>query len=245
MFTGRIPSLSFCITCKNRLYQIRNTLRKNLDDNYMHKDIVDFVLVDFGSTDGLKDWIVSNFERELEEGYLRYFYTDKLDSWHASVAKNTAHLLARGEILVNLDCDNFTGVRGAAHVINHFLKNADDIVLHQARDLFNGSFGRISVRRADFIAIGGYDESLLPMGYEDVDLIERLKALGLVYVHDSCKRFNDAIPNTREEGLANIKGRVNYAEMVQKNRLKSQDNIAEGHLVANRNHFWGIQILEE
>ena len=156
--------------------------------------------------------------------------------------KEHGHLLARGDILVNLDCDNFTGERGASHVINHFIRNADDIVLHQARDLFNGSFGRISVRRTDFLAIGGYDESLLPMGYEDVDLIERLKALGLVYVHDTNERFNKSIPNTRDEGIVNIKEKVSYAEMVRKNRIKSQENIAEGRLVANKNHQMGVII---
>lgn len=45
------PSLSFCITCKNRLAQIKQTLRQNLEDNRYGRDKIEFVLVDFGSTD--------------------------------------------------------------------------------------------------------------------------------------------------------------------------------------------------
>ena len=241
MVTTRIPTLSFCITCKNRLYQIRQTLRKNLDDNLIYKDSVDFVLVDFGSSDGLKEWVASSFKEELESGYLKYYYTDALDGWHASIAKNTSHLMSNKEILVNLDCDNFTGIRGAAFVIRHFLENVNDIVLHQFLDDFNGSFGRISVKREHFLAIGGYNESLLPMGYEDVDFIERLKSIGLTYIHDGNKRYNQAIPNSREEGLVNIKEKVSYAEMVRRNRTVSENNISEGHIIANMNRDWGLR----
>lgn len=241
MLTFRIPTLSFCITCKNRFYQIRETLRQNLDDNAIYRDIVDFILVDFGSSDGLKDWVASSFKEELETGYLKYYYTDVLDSWHASIAKNTSHLLSRKDILVNLDCDNYTGIRGSAFVIRHFMENANDIVLHQVLDSFNGSFGRISVRREYFLAIGGYNESFLPMGYEDVDFIERLKSIGLTYIHDGNVKYNRSIPNSREEGLANIKEKVNYAEMVKKNMSESEYNISEGHIIANLNRDWGIR----
>ena len=51
------PSLSFCINCKNCLHQIKETLRKNLDDNILHNDFIEFVLVDFASSDGLQNWI--------------------------------------------------------------------------------------------------------------------------------------------------------------------------------------------
>lgn len=111
------PAISFCITCKNRIHQIRQTLKQNLDDNRLHRDFVEFVLVDFGSKDGLRDWVFNNFSVELASGYLKYYYTENLPHWHASVAKNTAHLCASGDILVNLDCDNFTGLWGGVMVI--------------------------------------------------------------------------------------------------------------------------------
>ncbi|MDR2773869.1 MAG: hypothetical protein LBC19_03840, partial [Tannerella sp.] len=74
--------LSFCITCKNRIHQIKQTLRKNLDDNVLCRDFIEFVLVDFGSTDGHREWILSEFTDELDSGYLRYYYTEALPFWH-------------------------------------------------------------------------------------------------------------------------------------------------------------------
>lgn len=49
--------LSFCITIKNRFSQIEKTLYQNLQDNWNTKENVDFILVDFGSTDDLKPWL--------------------------------------------------------------------------------------------------------------------------------------------------------------------------------------------
>jgi glycosyltransferase involved in cell wall biosynthesis len=68
MMKNNNTTLSFCITCKNRLHQIKQTLPQNLTDNREMKGKVDFVLVDFGSTDGLQEWIIGNFEPEIEDG---------------------------------------------------------------------------------------------------------------------------------------------------------------------------------
>lgn len=118
-----VPSPSFCITCKNRFHQISKTLRRNLDDNRLFKGLIEFILVDFGSTDGLYSWITNNFKHKMEEGYLKYYYTDELPYWHCSIAKNTSHLLAKNKILVNLDCDNYTGYNGGRFVIRQWLKH--------------------------------------------------------------------------------------------------------------------------
>src|ERR1700742_2651942 len=113
-----MKKLSFCITCKNRFHQIARTLPQNLSDNLSGKEDMEFVLVDFGSSDGLKEWVITNFKRELNSGYLKYFFTGSLEHWHASIAKNTAHYCSVGEIVVNLDCDNYTGAEGGAFVMD-------------------------------------------------------------------------------------------------------------------------------
>ena len=141
-----IPKLSFCITCKNRLYQIQDTLLKNLNDNKMYKHLIEFVLVDFGSNDGLQDWIKKDCIKYIKDGYLKYYYTDDLPYWHASIAKNTAHIYANNDILVNLDCDNFTGLNGGKYLIRQFMKLGEEIILHQLSGIFeDGSYGRIAV----------------------------------------------------------------------------------------------------
>lgn len=232
-----IPTLSFCITCKNRFHQISQTLRKNLDDNWLHREWIDFILVDFGSTDGLKNWVLNNFQDDLLSGYLKYYYTEELPNWHASIAKNTAHRLVTHEILVNLDCDNYTGYHGGQFVIRQFLQNRN-IILHQfGGDVYDGSYGRIGVLKKYFDCIGGYDESFGPMGYQDADLIERLKRTGLEYRYEGDIRFCRAILNTKEEGLAYTNISMDYETMVFLNRRKSAENINNGRLIANTDHY--------
>jgi hypothetical protein len=232
-----IPTLSFCITCKNRFHQISQTLRKNLDDNRLHQEWIEFVLVDFGSTDGLRNWVPDNFKDDLLSGYLKYYYTEELPFWHASIAKNTAHGLATHEILVNLDCDNYTGYHGGQFVIRQFLQNRN-IILHQFGGyLYDGTYGRIAVLKKYFDCIGGYDESFGPMGYQDTDMIERLKRTGLEYRYEGDIRFCRAILNTKEEGLAYTNISMDYETMVFLNRRKSAENINNGRLIANTDHY--------
>ena len=112
----------------------------------------------------------------METGYLRYVRTNNLPFWHASIAKNTSHKIARGNILVNLDCDNFTGKRGAEHILRVFQKYGNHILFHQWSGISkDGTYGRISYHRNTFFRLGGYDESFLPMGYQDHDIIRRFQ----------------------------------------------------------------------
>lgn len=41
-----IPKLSFCITCMNRLNQIKETLPQNLRDNILFNEKIEFIVVD-------------------------------------------------------------------------------------------------------------------------------------------------------------------------------------------------------
>lgn len=228
-------TLSFCITCKNRFWQICQTLPQNLKNNAGAKDRIEFVLVDFGSTDGLYDWIKGNFLREMEEGYLKYYYTDNLPYWHASVCKNTAHMLAQNTILVNLDCDNYTGPEGGLFVIDKFRRHGvDQAVIHQFNGIpFSGCYGRIAVSKQNFLRAGGYDESFGPMAFQDCDLITRLNLMGLSYFMYEDATFNHAIANTKEEGLKNAKSQLKWEEMLINNKRISWNNLKKGRYTAN------------
>ena len=61
--------ISFCITVLNRLHQVKKTLEINLSNN--DPKYCEFILIDFNSTDGLKDYIYNNFQNELKSGYLK------------------------------------------------------------------------------------------------------------------------------------------------------------------------------
>lgn len=234
-------TLSFCITCKNRIHQIRQTLRQNLEDNKGFKDLIEFILVDFGSTDGLQEWISENFTDEIEEGYLKYYYTEEMSSWHMSVAKNTSHILANNLIVVNLDCDNFTGKNGGMFIIENMIKYGwDKTVIHQmSREIGDGSCGRVSISKSNFLILRGYDESFEPWGYDDIDMIERAKQIKLNYIYLPNIRYNRVVLNTMEERMANINSKLSCEEMDKHNKQLSIKNIAAGKYRANKekNHI--------
>jgi hypothetical protein len=194
--------------------------------------------VDFGSKDGLREWVIDSFQSELDSGYLKYYYTEELPHWHASIAKNTAHLCATGNILVNLDCDNYTGPWGGADLMKTFAVLGNRCIVHQfSGKNRDGSYGRIAVANEYFKMIGGYDESFDPMAFQDNDLIDRLMKLGLKYVSYSGDLHNRAIPNTKEEGIAQTNLSKSYMQMLDSNYRKTRLNLSEGRLIANNGKF--------
>lgn len=233
-----MKQISFCITCKNRFHQISQTLPVNLEHNKSHKEKIELVVVDFGSTDGLQKWILKNFKKELKEGYLNYFFTDNMKNWHASIAKNTAHYYAKGMYLVNLDCDNFTGKKGGHFVHTQFQKYGDNLLLHQFNGIIqNGTYGRIAMHRKFFFKLGGYNEAFEPMGNQDIDLIKRLNEFGLKYIWLSNPEYSNAIVNSKSESIKFCNSTLSWAQMEMKNAMLSRSNIASGRLIANSGIF--------
>ncbi len=208
--------------------------------------MVEFVLADLGSKDGLTEWVVSNFSKEIDEGYLRLIYTEGMPKFHMALAKNTAHAYSTGEILTSLDADNFTGPRGGKFVYDCFKKHNFETILHQFSGSWrDGTCGRMSYNRKHFIGVGGYDEQLEPFGHDDLDILGRLKAKYSLKVSTgldsifrrlyfrkikklkSHPRYNRAIESPPTGG-------EDYRQdMTKRNRVLSDKNIAEGNYQAN------------
>ena len=166
-------AVSWCTTCKGRLYQLRETLGSNLAAIGEDEEIV---LVDYASPDGLAAWIWDGFRAEIEAGRLLFFAVLGEAPWHASKAKNLAHRLARGTFLFNLDADNFLAPEDRRLIRKAF---AEGFCARQGTgDLRDGTPGRIGVPRAVFDDLGGYDEGLLGTLVHDYDFIVRAEAIG-------------------------------------------------------------------
>ena len=239
--------LTFVMALMNRSHQIEQTLLKNLEDNWEDRDDIEFLLMDVNSKDGFRNWIrEQNLEKYIECNYLRYYETDILNQWHASIGKNTATHQAHGEIVVTLDCDNYTGYRGGRFVITQFEKNDYNCVVHQFDwNPQNGNFGRIALTKKKFNEIGGYDQSLLPMGYQDWDIIKRAEATGCKYVNPTDAEFNQAIMNEggKELSMANQKEehqKMGWVEMNRINKLKCHHNLYKKKHKAN-DGYYGIR----
>lgn len=237
--------ISFAITCMNRLDQIKTTLRKNLRDNIDIISKSEFVLVDF-NTPGLEQYIYNNFQEELSIGYLKYYKNTDLKYWHASIAKNISHQMSSGKIVTNLDCDNFIGYRGGLHILKFFEKMGKNLLLHQwsgtPRD---GTYGRISCSKQNFLFLGGYDESFLPMGYQDHDFIMRYvmyfrnKNYFSYQYFSSIKpflKYCQAIKNDKLASLenTNYRDKISWSTMNDINKRKSKNNIRNGIFRVNQ-----------
>jgi len=175
--------IAFCITCMNRLQHLQQTLEKNIQDNYL-PDEVEFVLLDYNSTDGLEQWIQQNMQSYIDSGILIYYKTVEPEHYFRSHSRNVAFRLANASILCNLDADNFLGKGFASFMIKEF--NTNDNVFFSSNATGGDIVGRVCVRKEDFMAIKGYDEDIQGYGYEDTDLFIRLEKLGLKH-----KQFNN------------------------------------------------------
>jgi len=163
--------IAFCITCMNRLKHLQQTLEKNIQDNYL-KGQVEFVLLDYNSQDGLEEWVSNNMRKYIDEGILAYYKTTEPTHYLRSHSRNMAFRLANVTILCNLDADNFLGKGFAELMLNEFSKQ--DNIFYMTNQSYDGTYGRICVRRDDFISIRGYNEALQGWGFEDNDFINRL-----------------------------------------------------------------------
>lgn len=163
--------LSFCIPVMNRLSDLQATLRKNLEDNRAQQDLVEFVVVCFDRGDDTETWIRENFAADLTSGYLRFYRSCALESWHFGKAKNAFRGLARGRIYASLDGDNFTGPGAGQHIIDVFEAEAYDCLFHQFQgDWGDGTCGRVSMTMRDYEDIG-YDEQFLARQWDELDAI--------------------------------------------------------------------------
>ncbi len=228
--------VSYCTTCHGRLWQVAQTLFDNL--RRLRED-EELVLVDYGSRDGLERFVSSSpvCQKAIEAGRLVYARTEA-KHYHCPKAKNLAHRLGRGELLVNLDADNSN--QGMRRVISRSFSGNQDVILQMDEgtrgDPLRGTFGRICIPRYWFYRLGGYDESFAPIGHQDQDLIWRSKALGLRHL-SSRTGGPGPIRNTMVEKASHTGGRSWHA-MWRANEKASLRNLKEGLLVANP-QGWG------
>ncbi|WP_300044374.1 glycosyltransferase family A protein [Ramlibacter sp.] len=175
MKSSKPLKVSVCMHAMNRTWQVKQTLRHNVMACVNHE----LILVDFGSTDGLDEWVRSEFTEDIRAKRLVYFRTPTPTRFHASKSKNLAHHLGSGDILLNCDGDNFVTEADLDRIVKVFAKEPNSIVQNFSGDLTDGTYGRIALTRKNFNQMGGYDEGLLPIAAQDYDLLLRGLQIGL------------------------------------------------------------------
>jgi|GEM_PF-1070753 len=234
----RTPSLSFCTTCMGRLEHLKQTLPKNLHDN-PEKD-VQFVVVNYGGDPEMESWIKRSFPDEIHEGRLKYVSYPAAEYFHMAHAKNMAHRLADGRIVCNLDADQFTGPGFASYIVSEMRDEKDEhgkpvksniycrhdpVQMVQEAPDKHSSLGKIAVKKADFDAIRGYDESISGWGDDDRQLIARLTVQRGLRAHAIPMEFAHPIQHSDEVRLENYSPAAQSASQKRLNRNKDGSQI--------------------
>jgi glycosyltransferase involved in cell wall biosynthesis len=191
--------ISFCTTVMNRLHHLQETLPKNLQDCASSGN-VEFVILDYNSTDGLENWMKENSHAFGSK--VVYYKTTEPTFYNRSHSRNMAFRLATGDVVCNLDADNYAGNGFVEHLTKIFQENNNILVAPKDESL-SDTFGKISMTKQDFLQVKGYDEAIKGYGFEDNDIKNRLINLGRKEIGFEQTEFLKAISHTEEERVKN------------------------------------------
>lgn len=204
--------VSFCTTCKGRLQHLQQTLPQNLRDNPNEDGLeIEFVILNYGDNTGMHEWMTTDplISSEIEAGRVVYARTQQ-PVFRMAHAKNMAHRLATGDVVCNVDADNFTG-SGFAQALARRFEKTPNIVINPSYSITkdkrrdaSGLFGRMAIMRDTFDLLGGYDETYQGWGGEDTNLTRRARLMGIRYVRFDDWAFLNVIPHENAERVANM-----------------------------------------
>lgn len=189
--------VSIITVCMDRVEHIKKTLPKNIEDNYRYGNI-EFVLLDYNSSDNLKDWVFNNLRSEIKSGILKYYHTTEPNYFHRSHSRNLAFRLSTGDVVCNVDADNYVGKGYAEYINKAFQQYQNSFLVFNYNNVKRSQedfVGRFCCFRSDFFKVHGYDENFANYGYEDLDLYYRLKESGLKELYFNHAGFFEAIPH--------------------------------------------------
>jgi glycosyltransferase involved in cell wall biosynthesis len=206
--------ISFCITCKGRLEHLKKTLPENLKNTADYPN-VEFVVLDYGSEDGLADWIEQHYQAEMDSGKIRYARFEPAPHFHMAHAKNMAHRVATGDILCNLDADNFIP-SGFVNWLDEQFSYNSDIVVRPPWKFFlrrlvekgklddQGIGGKIAIHKNNFMKLKGYDERIAGWAQDDCNFEARARQSGLQRVDVPNTLRGHVIEHTDEERIKHM-----------------------------------------
>ena len=93
--------------------------------------------------------------------------------------------------------------------------------------------GRISMTKDNFIKIGGYNQSLLPMSHQDGDIVNRARFNNIKYINFKDNEYNKTITNSKKESLKNCYGNYDYNKMMKINMIYSNFLFQSNEKTAN------------
>jgi len=233
--------ISFCITCKDRLFQLSQTLPYSLSasSNYTNKE---FILLDYNSNDGLYFWAKSHLKYWEKQGTIKYIKTNIPKYFCAAHAKNIAHKHATGDIVCNLDADNFVTTGFCEQLVSIFKENNRNFFYSASIDAFqnHGCCGKIAVRKEHFLNVNGYDESqYLGWGWDDVNFKYRTKNYNNLIGIEGDLKHNLVLFHNNQQRTANFPCKdLKKTRNLSIERIKQIDRTND--FIANKDINWGF-----
>lgn len=241
--------LSFLTSSMNRLHHLKQTYLKNIESSLSTNGCkVEFVLLNYNSTDGIDRWVKTELKSLPVE--FKYLKTTKPTYFHMSKTKNILGKNATGNILCWLDADNITHTGFVQYVVEAYTNNLKTVLKVDWSKSNAGTCGRIVCRKEDFLKIGGYDEQMTGWGYEEIDFWKRLEKTGAnvrgipnryldKIMHDNVERFSNYDPGLvrklpSDHPFFEMGNSTNY-----ENFRLCEENLAKRTFVANSNSSWG------
>lgn len=225
--------ISFCTTCKNRLFQLKETIIENLE-SIKNDGNAELILVNYDD-DLLENFVLNELSNYINTPYFIYLRKFNSPYFEFSKAKNLAHFAASGEFVFNLDCDNYIG--NTIQAYRDVWKSYPNSIIHGLSKTAqnDGSYGRIGLSKEKFIYLGGYDEEIIGI-YEDGDLIQRCFRLNMPYAH-VLGGAKSAISNSRLDTIANLENPHTFDYYFNLNKSISSNKLNNNHIVRNSNRI--------
>ena len=221
-----------------RLHHLQQTLPANLlnSESYIDRE---FVILNYNSQDQLHEWMPT-LGPWLDRGVVRYFRTKIPQHFSATHAKNIAHKQATGDIVCNIDADNYV-VEGFCEYLADLLADGNTLFHSYSTDVSgnHGCCGKIAVRKEHFLSVNGYDEEQsMGWGWEDVSFRYRVIEHNKLRAIRGDFRWNYSVGHDNDERIKNFQN---------KNILDSQDwsvsrlmeLSVKNEYVVNKNKNWG------
>lgn len=194
---------------------------------------VEIMILDYNSPDDLSTFIQEILDSKFIGPYnfLSYAKYSGRNYYHMAHARNLSVLASSGDIITIMSADIYP--------MRDFVSTIRNMLPYYTWLYDNKYKGALTIRRQDFINIGGYDERFEFYGPEDRDLADRLERCGgrkgilppgLIHIFST--------PD--EEKVKNYRLNLSKKEMSRLMRPIYEENTRNNILVANSGQKWGL-----
>ena len=185
--------ISYCTTCQGRLWQLKKTINHNL--RYTSVGEVELLILFYNDYHASIE-LAAEFQAAIADGRLRIINrTENVtfkdgSTWSYGYTKDIVHMAAYGDVLFNLDADNFID-----DTLHHTLLNLQPnevVITKQSEWSTDGRSGRIGLHKSLYGVVRYGDDGRR----DDIELMNQCVGQRVKFREVSCKYT--PVPNDPE-----------------------------------------------